>query len=188
VASTRKSNACSKSPRGLILHLRGNPSADWRGRVATPSPVFTLPGFMARGPDRLQGAHPIGPCAHVSSSHVRSGARCSPPAIRNEAGGPPMTRRLVDPTAPPGSPHPLFSRVVGRASARIRAHRDEGDLVAASNLLRNYPGETHDAILETLELTAPVGPLWRYARVPSARHTPPRRRDPRGQASSSRRG
>jgi hypothetical protein len=100
-----------------------------------------------------------------------------------------MTRRLLGPTAPTGGPHPLFSRVVRRASARIRAHRDEGDLVAASDLLRDYPGETHDAILETLELTAPgVGPLWRYARVPSARHTAPRRRDPRGQASSSRRG
>jgi hypothetical protein len=99
-----------------------------------------------------------------------------------------MTGRMVDSTAPAGGPRTLFGRVVRRASARIRARRDEGDLVAASDLLSGYPGEMHDAILETLEVTAPVGPLWRYTRVPSARHTAPRRRDPRGQASSSRRG
>jgi hypothetical protein len=99
-----------------------------------------------------------------------------------------MTRRVVDSSAPAGGQHNLFSRVVRRASARIRAHRDEGDVAAAADLLRDYPGETHHAILETLELTAPVGPLWRYARVPSARHTPTRRREGRGRASSSRRG
>jgi hypothetical protein len=83
-----------------------------------------------------------------------------------------------------GGPHPLFSRVVRRASARIRAHRDEGDVAAAADLLLDYPGETHDAILETLEVTAPVGPLWRYARVPSARHTPTRRLEARGRAAT----
>jgi hypothetical protein len=84
--------------------------------------------------------------------------------------------------------HPLFSRVVRRASARIRAQRDEGDVAAAADLLREYPAETHDAILETLELTTPVGPLSRYASDPSARHTPTHRREARGRASSSRRG
>jgi hypothetical protein len=88
-----------------------------------------------------------------------------------------MTRRMVDSAARAGGPRTLFGRVVSRGSARIRAHRDEGDLGAASDLLRGYAGETHDAILETLEATAPVGPLWRYARMPSARHTPPRRRE-----------
>jgi hypothetical protein len=94
-----------------------------------------------------------------------------------------MTGRMVDSTALAGGPRTLFGRVVFRASTRIRAHRDEGDLVAAADLLRDYPGETHDAILETLELTAPVGPLWRYARVPSARHAPPRRREARGRVA-----